>query len=139
MYGYDSISFDDSNYNQFDENYYLEMSKPPKVENFENVINDLITTEDISKIDSNLKKQYIEGININRYLYSSNKHLKNIIKKKEIEIEQMSNQLYFLYFILFISIILLIIQKSSYGNLQQLFEIIKLNRKYYDPNAPINV
>ena len=139
MYGYDSISFDDSNYNQFDENYYLEMSKPPKTENFENVINDLMMTEDNSKIDNDLKKQYIEGININRYLYSSNKYLKNIIKKKDAEIEQISNQLYFLYFILFISIILLIIQKSSYGNLQQLFEIVKLNRKYYDPSAPMSV
>lgn len=49
----------------------------------------------------------------------------------------MNNQLYLLYFLLFISIMLIIMQKVSYANLQQLFEIIKLNSKYYDPNAPI--
>lgn len=137
MYGYDSVSFDDNQFENFDENYYLEMSKPQKIENFDNVINDLITTEDNCKINDNLKNQYIEGININRYLYSSNQHLKHIIKKKDEEMLSMNNQLYLLYVLLFISIILIIMQKVSFGNLQQLFEIIKLNSKYYDPRAPI--
>ena len=137
MYGYDSVSFNDTQFGSFDENYYLEMSKPPKVENFDNVINDLITTEDNCKINGDLKKQYIEGININRYLYSSNQHLKYIIKKKEDTILYMNNQLYLLYILLFISIIFIIIQKFSFSNLKQLFEIVKLNKKYYDPTAPI--
>lgn len=137
MYGYDSVSFDNTQFGSFDENYYLEMSKPPKVENFDNVINDLITTEDNCKINDNLKNQYIEGININRYLYSSNQHLKLIIKKKDEEMLYMNNQLYLLYILLFISIILIIMQKISFSNLQQLFEIIKLNKKFYDPSAPI--
>ena len=137
MYGYDSVSFNDTQFGSFDENYYLEMSKPPKVENFDNVINDLITTEDNCKINGDLKKQYIEGININRYLYSSNQHLKYIIKKKEDTILYMNNQLYLLYILLFISIIFIIIQKFTFSNLKQLFEIVKLNKKYYDPTAPI--
>jgi hypothetical protein len=141
MYGYDSVSFDNTHYGSFngnfDENYYLEMSKPPKVENFDNVINDLITTEDNSTINNDLKAKYIEGININRYLYSSNQHLKYIIKKKDEEILYMNNQLYLLYVLLFISIILIIMQKVSFSNLQQLFEIVKLNKIYYDPAAPI--
>ena len=82
MYGYDSISFDNNQFGGFDENYYLEMSKPPKVESFDNVINELITTEDNCTINENLKQQYLEGIHINRYLYSSNQQLKHIIKKK---------------------------------------------------------
>jgi hypothetical protein len=49
----------------------------------------------------------------------------------------MNNQLYLLYVLLFISIILIIMQKVSFGNLQQLFEIVKLNKKFYDPSAPI--
>ena len=137
MYGYDSVSFDDNQFGSFDENYYLEMSKPPKVENFDNIINDLITTEDNCTINDNLKNKYVEGININRYLYSSNQHLKHIIKKKNEEMLSMNNQLYLLYVLLFISIILIIMQKVSFGNLQQLFEIIKLNSKYYDPTAPV--
>ena len=137
MYSYNSVSFDNTQFRSFDENYYLEMSKPPKVENFDNVINDLITTEDNCKINDNLKNQYIEGININRYLYSSNQHLKLIIKKKDEEMLYMNNQLYLLYILLFISIILIIMQKISFSNLQQLFEIIKLNKKFYDPSAPI--
>ncbi len=88
-------------------------------------------------INDNLKNKYVEGININRYLYSSNQHLKNIIKKKNEEMLSMNNQLYLLYVLLFISIILIIMQKVSFGNLQQLFEIIKLNSKYYDPTAPV--
>ena len=137
MYGYDSVSFDDNQFGNFDENYYLEMSMPPKVENFDNIINDLITTEDNCTINDNLKNKYVEGININRYLYSSNQHLKHIIKKKNEEMLSMNNQLYLLYVLLFISIILIIMQKVSFGNLQQLFEIIKLNSKYYDPSAPV--
>lgn len=137
MYGYDSVSFDDNQFGNFDENYYLEMSKPPKVENFDNIINDLITTEDNCTINDNLKNKYVEGININRYLYSSNQHLKHMIQKKNEEILSMNNQLYLLYVLLFISIILIIMQKVSFGNLQQLFEIIKLNSKYYDPSAPV--
>ena len=137
MYGYDSVSFDDNQFGSFDENYYLEMSKPPKVENFDNIINDLITTEDNCTINDNLKNKYVEGININRYLYSSNQHLKHMIQKKNEEILSMNNQLYLLYVLLFISIILIIMQKVSFGNLQQLFEIIKLNSKYYDPSAPV--
>ena len=137
MYGYDSVSFDNTQFGSFDENYYLEMSKPPKAENFDNVINDLITTEDNCQINNTLKNQYLEGIGINRYLYSSNQHLKNIIKKKDDEILYMNNQLYLLYVLLFISIILIIMQKVSFCNLQQLFEIVKLNKKFYDPSAPI--
>lgn len=137
MYGYDSISFDNNQFGGFDENYYLEMSKPPKVESFDNVINELITTEDNCTINENLKQQYLEGIHINRYLYSSNQQLKHIIKKKDDEMMYMNNQLYLLYFLLFISIMLIIMQKVSYANLQQLFEIVKLNSKYYDPSAPI--
>lgn len=136
MYGYDSISFDD-NYSSFDENYYLEMSKPPKVENFDNVVNELIQTEDNCTINNNLKQKYIEEKNINRYLYSSNQQLKYMVNKKDEEIQYITNQLYLLYVLLFISIILIIMQKVSFGNLQQLFEILKLNVKYPDLNAPV--
>lgn len=79
----------------------------------------------------------MEGININRYLYSANQNLKHILKKKDEEISYITNQLYLLYVLLFISIILIIMQKVSFGNLQQLFEILKLNMKYPDLSAPV--
>jgi len=136
MYGYDSVNFD-NDFLSFDENYYLEMSKPKKIESFDNVVNELIQEEDNCTINENLKKKYMEGININRYLYSANQNLKHILKKKDEEISYITNQLYLLYVLLFISIILIIMQKVSFGNLQQLFEILKLNMKYPDLSAPV--
>jgi hypothetical protein len=136
MYGYDSVNFD-NDYLSFDENYYLEMSKPKKIESFDNVVNELIQEEDNCTINAQLKTKYMEGININRYLYSANQNLKHLLKKKDEEISYITNQLYLLYILLFISIILIIMQKVSFGNLQQLYEILKLNMKYPDLSAPI--
>jgi hypothetical protein len=136
MYGYDSVNFD-NDYLSFDENYYLEMSKPKKIESFDNVVNELIQEEDNCTINEQLKTKYMEGININRYLYSANQNLKHLLKKKDEEISYITNQLYLLYILLFISIILIIMQKVSFGNLQQLYEILKLNMKYPDLSAPI--
>ena len=77
MYGYDAINFNGGQFNSFDENYYLEMSKPPtKIESFDNVINHLMTTEDNNATNDYIKSKYMEGININRYLNSSCHNLK---------------------------------------------------------------
>jgi hypothetical protein len=138
MYGYDAINFNGDQFGSFDENYYLEMSKPPtKIESFDNVINHLMTTEDNNATNEYIKSKYMEGININRYLNSSCHHLKEKSKKQDEEILYMNNQLYLLYILLFISIILIIIQKISFGNLQQLYEILRLNIKNPDLSAPI--
>jgi len=135
-YGYDLISCND-NYGNFDENYYMEMSKPPmKTESFDNVINTLMTGDDEEK-QQLLQKQCIQSKNINNYLNMQNNYLKQLIEKKNNEISVMNNQLYLLYILLFISIILIISQKISYANLQQLYEILRLSKP--DPNAPVPI
>lgn len=60
MYGYDSVNFD-NDFLSFDENYYLEMSKPKKIESFDNVVNELIQEEDNCTINENLKKKIYGG------------------------------------------------------------------------------
>lgn len=136
-FGYDMISYDD-NYGSFDENYYMEMSRQPmKTESFDNVINDLMTTDDGAK-QQMIQRQYLESVRMNEYLNARNQHMQRVIAKKNNEIQTMNNQLYLLYILLFISIILVISQKISYANLQQLYEIIRLNKANPDLNAPIS-
>ena len=131
------VSFDGGEYGNFDENYYLEMSRPPmKTESFDNTIDSLMALEDSEK-QQVLQQRYTESMQMNHYLNSKNNHLKNAILKKNEELISMNNQLYLLYILLFVSIILVISQKMSYTNLQQLYEIIKHNRRYPDINAPI--
>ena len=136
-FGYDMISYDD-NYGSFDENYYMEMSKPPmKTESFDNVIDNLMSMEDSEKQEM-IKNQYIESIKMNNYLNAKNNNLRNIIAKKNNDISIMNNQLYLLYILLFISVILVISQKISYANLQQLYEILRMGRANPDLGAPIS-
>lgn len=136
-FGYDMISYDD-NYGSFDENYYMEMSRQPmKTESFDNVINDLMTIDDGAK-QKLIQRQYSESIRMNEYLNAKNQSMQRVIAKKNNEIQTMNNQLYLLYILLFISIILVISQKISYANLQQLYEIIRLNRANPDLMAPIS-
>lgn len=136
-FGYDMISYDD-NYGSFDENYYMEMSRQPmKTESFDNVINDLMTIDDSAK-QKLIQRQYSESIRMNEYLNAKNQSMQRVIAKKNNEIQTMNNQLYLLYILLFISIILVISQKISYANLQQLYEIIRLNRANPDLMAPIS-
>lgn len=136
-FGYDMISYDD-NYGSFDENYYMEMSKRPmKTESFDNVINNLMTMDDNAK-QQLIQRQYSESIRMNEYLNAKNQNMQRVIAKKNNDINAMNNQLYLLYILLFISIILVISQKISYANLQQLYEIIRLNRANPDLMAPIS-
>ena len=131
------ISFDGGEYGNFDENYYLEMSRPPmKTESFDNTIDSLMALEDGEK-QQVLQKRYSESMQMNNYLTSKNNHLKHVISKKNDDLSSMTNQLYLLYILLFVSIILIISQKISYTNLQQLYEIIRHNRRYPDIGAPI--
>ena len=135
-FGYDMISYDD-NYGSFDENYYMEMSKPPmKTESFDNVIDNLMSMEDSEK-QKILQQRYGDSIRMNNYLNASNNHLKKIITKKNNEMLTMNNQLYLLYILLFISVILVISQKISYANLQQLYEILRMGRANPDLGAPL--
>lgn len=135
-FGYDMISYDD-NYGSFDENYYMEMSRQPvKKESFDNVISDLMSISDNEK-QRMIQRQCIESVRMNEYLNAQNQNLKRVVSKKNNDINTMNNQLYLLYILLFISIILVISQKISYANLQQLYEIIRLNRENPDLRAPI--
>jgi len=133
-YGYDMISYDD-NYGTFDENYYTEMSRPPiRIATFENKISDLLSDDENTQ---KLKMNYVETVKINNYLNSKNEYLKHVIAKKNNDLNTMNNQLYLLYVLLFISVILVISQKISYANLQQLYEILRLSSKYPDNSAPL--
>lgn len=138
MYGYDSFQFED---NSFDESFYLESIKPlTNVENFDNVIDDLVQgRSNTENTESNmfLKNKYIETLNSTKYLSASCDKLKKIISHKYDENYYLKNQLYIFYILLFISILVIISQKISCNNLKQIIYILKLNSKSLDPNAPV--
>lgn len=138
------ISFDGGDYGNydgnFDENYYLELSKPPiKSSSFANVVDDLLASEEHSQNNSLLKSQFIESAQLNNHLQSRCNHYRYIIKKNNDELNTLNNQLYILYVLIFIAILLIITQKISYANLEQIYKIVRLNKKFYDPNAPVAV
>jgi hypothetical protein len=138
MYGYDSFKFDDDS---FDESFYLESVKPlTSVENFDNVVDDLIQNKDFTEsTESNmfLKNKYIETLNSTKYLSATCDKYKKIINFKYDENYYLKNQLYIFYILLFVSILVIASQKISCNNLRQIIYILKLNNKNIDPNAPI--
>lgn len=140
MYGYDSFRFEDDS---FDEAFYLESVKPlTNVENFDNVIDDLVQNKSYTEnTESNifLKNKYIESLNSTKYLGASCDKYKKIINHKYNENYYLTNQLYVFYVLLFISILVIISQKISCNNLKQIIYILKLNSKSLDPNAPARI
>lgn len=136
-YGYDAFNFEDD---FFDESFYLESMKPlTNVENFDNVINDLVhDNTQTTNTESNifLKNKYIDSLNEGRYLSLSCNKYKKIIDHKYEENYYLKNQLHIFYILLFISILVIISQKINCNNLKQLIYILKLNSKSLDPNAP---
>ena len=98
------------------------------------LISDLLSDDENTQ---KLKMNYVETVKINNYLNSKNEYLKHVIAKKNNDLNTMNNQLYLLYVLLFISVILVISQKISYANLQQLYEILRLSSKYPDNSAPL--
>ena len=139
MYGYDSFNFEDES---FDESFYLESMKPlNNVENFDNLIDDLVKNRPVESTESNLflKDKYIGTLNTNKYLSSSCDKYKKIINHKYDENFYLKNQLYIFYVLLFISILVIISQKISCNNLKQIIYILKLNSKSLDPHAPIKM